>query len=140
LIWTKTGDYNEVVDELNRKIISFRWVMESLKHNFFISRVKSMHLCPLPRKVPIEDFKNTVIEFTCIDKPESRELFKELAELYGFTRKLQDGLTTHIVVWDEESVKKSKTIYNVNKSFKKGKMPHIVKVDWFIDSMNLGKI
>lgn len=79
-----------MVDKLDRIVISHRWVTESIKFNYPISTVKSMQLCPMPQKIPVQDFAKLVIYFTCHDKPENKELFEQMADLYGFTRKFRE--------------------------------------------------
>lgn len=75
-----------MVDKHNRKVIHFRWVEESLKANHFLDDVNCLHLCPLPKKVPIEAFKDVHVKFTLVNNPKEKIIFDYLTDLYGFTR------------------------------------------------------
>ena len=70
-IWSKTNDDNTVVDGFDRLVVSHRWVTESIRFNYPISTVRSLHLCPLPHPVPFPLFNCLSLFFACIDKPEN---------------------------------------------------------------------
>jgi len=64
-------------------------------------------------------------------------VFGELVKLYGFKRQFKDNCTTHLVVFDDKDLHKSKKLQYV-KDFKK--KPEIVCLDWLIECMETGKV
>ena len=58
--WNKHGQG----DSMSRKIIHFRFVEECIRLNCLLDEVNNIHLCPLPQRVPIEEFTNVTISLT----------------------------------------------------------------------------
>jgi hypothetical protein len=56
-----------------------------------------------------------------------------MADLYGFKKKYEDGVTDYLVVFGS-NIEKSKTARHCLKHFKK-RIPQIVSMDWLLDSM-----
>ena len=54
-IWDLIGE-GRVVDELNRKIVHFRWVLQCIEKNEIVDSKDQLHLLPLPRHVPVDGF------------------------------------------------------------------------------------
>lgn len=82
-IWNNVS--SAVLDKLNRKIVHFRWVKESIKGNFIINDFDCLYLYPLPKKVPIIEFQQAILLFTrCQGKERDEHVFRKLATLYGF--------------------------------------------------------
>jgi hypothetical protein len=52
-IWEKVGQGASVLDKLNRKVIHFRWILACIEKNKMIEDSETMHLLPLPHRVPI---------------------------------------------------------------------------------------
>ncbi len=121
-IWSNL-DSNGAIDDKNRRVIHFRWVTESLKENALLDEVNAMHLCPMPRAIPVKSFEAITVEFTLCEDID-KVVFPSMATLYGFNRKYEDGVTDYLVVFGTD-IEKSKTIRHCLKHFKK-KMPHIV--------------
>ena len=82
-IWAKAFDGNDIMDEKNRKIIHFRWVIECINQNHLLNQTNAVHLCPLPQRVPIASFQDLAIEFTLFPEVD-KYVFNKIAELYGF--------------------------------------------------------
>lgn len=91
-IWEKVG----MLDQHNRKVIHFRWVLKCIETNEILEESDKMHLLPFPMKVPIPQFSEVSITLTCFDKPD-REIFECMVKMYGFARNSVEKCT-HIVV------------------------------------------
>lgn len=55
-IWQKVGQGSYVLDRMNRKVIHFRWVLACIEKNKLVDDQETMHLLPLPHRVPIPAF------------------------------------------------------------------------------------
>ena len=64
-------------------------------------------------------------------------VFGELVKLYGFKRQFKDNCTTHLVVFDDKDLHKSKKLQYV-KDFRT--KPDIVSLEWLIECMETGKV
>jgi len=97
----------------------------------------ALHLCPLPHKVPLKAFKGFCIELSNAATELELLIFTELTKLYGFQKRWQDGLTTHLVMLNTEDLSRSKKLEQIKK-FKK--QPELVNLDWLLDCFEQGKI
>ena len=76
---------SSVLDKLDRKIIHYRWVKHSIKANCIEDDCEFLYLYPLPKKVPIDDFKQAILLFTrCQGKQKEEQIFRKVCKLYGF--------------------------------------------------------
>ena len=78
--------------------------------------------------MPESDIKNGAVVFTLV----TDHVFEHLAELYGIQNKFKDGVTKYIVCVSENELHRSNKI---RQSMKFRNKPAIVKLEWFIDSM-----
>ena len=146
-IWELLGQGCQVLDELNRKIVHFRWIMQCIAKAQIMEDSDQMHLMPLPQRVPIEGLSQATIALTLFEKND-KDIFECLAKIYGFGRnpqeKMQPHLSTHIVVNQLDKIAMSATLrqlWNLKQTHQeKIKLPIIVKLDWLIDSMMRGTL
>eukprot|EP00347_Sterkiella_histriomuscorum_P001012 403373677 len=134
------------VDELDRKIVHYRWLKHCIKVNAIIDNHDMLYLYPLPQRVPIAEFNQALLLFTRCNNPIDEKVFKKLVSLYGFKYyskedKVKQGAgyqPTHIVVFGDEPLVKSTTVSLFLKK-DPNNMPLLVNTEWLIDQMFQGK-
>jgi len=65
------------------------------------NHVNALHLCPLPLKVPIAEFSDVTIAFTCCQEFD-RQVWEAVCKLYGINVEFTDGTTQYLVVFPLE--------------------------------------
>ena len=90
-------------------------MQECVKERAEMQTSDALHLCPLPHKVPLRLFKTYCIELSNAGTELELLIFTELTKLYGFQKRWQDGLTTHLVVLNTEDLSRSKKLEQIKK-------------------------
>jgi hypothetical protein len=141
-IWDKLGQ-GSMVDQLNRKIINYRWVEHCIQRGQHEEDSDKMHLLPLPVKVPLPAFRAATVTLTLFEKSD-REVFEFLVGLYGFSRNPDERNkphhSTHIVLHKVDKLTQSATLKTLSVIKTARQMPKVVTLDWLIDCMMTGQL
>ena len=118
------------------KRVHLRYLEKVAEQRTMLQIEPSLHLQPLPQKVPIKNFSKTCIKLGLCDNQVDMLVFSEIMKLYGIKSEFADGVTTHLVMMSQDNLHKSKSL-QVIKKWKKA--PKVVNSDWLFDSLQRGE-
>lgn len=98
----------------------------------------ALHLQPLPHKVPIPAFANVCVEFAMVENMLDALVFENLVRLFGIKKQWKDGKTTHLIVFAQENLEKSKKLSQIKEGNFKSPVD-VIDSGWLFDSMNNGE-
>jgi len=88
-------------------------------------------------KGPLSNMKGLCVELCMVVSEIDRTIFPQFLKLYGIRQDFKDGLTTHLVVFSEDGLEKSKKLQYIKK-FRRP--PHVVNLNWLYLTLQTGEI
>lgn len=131
-VWKRGG-----VDQLNRNIVHFRWIEECIKSGRIVNHSEAIHLQPMPQQVPLPQSQRVTVAFALVQKAVDKLIFKTIADINGLVNDFKEKQTEFIIIIEEGLLNQSQKLKLIKRWKKK---PHVVNIDWLLDSLEQGKI